>query len=183
MSKPSESDTSDRFVTEQLASARWTAHFREHELSDSQRAQLVRAYDNALAQAVVSHQREHQLGQVAIEKAEEAINRRLETMNDFRAQLTEQQATFLARETFDSYVKDSDRKQELLSVTSGEKFEAVVRGLASRHDTDFEALRQQIQAEREIRKAFEASINTWKWIASFLGASGVAGVVLLFSTR
>lgn len=114
------------------------------------------------------HEHEHALSVVAVSKAEAGLDRRLEGMNQFRAQLDRQAADFITREAYDAQT---------------DRFDAIFRAQAAKHDSDNDALKDQVQTEREIRKSFEASVNTWKWIASFLGASGIGGVILLFVTR
>ena len=46
------------------------------------------------------------------------------------------------------------------------------------HDADVARLESLIATEREARRASEGSLATWRFIAGFLGLSGVVGVVL-----
>jgi hypothetical protein len=48
-----------------------------------------------------SHQREHALTQEALNKAEASMEKRLEAMNEFRAQLSDQAATLVRRDYMD----------------------------------------------------------------------------------
>ena len=48
--------------------------------------------------AVAAQRREQALIQVAVDTAAEAMNRRLEGMNEFRQQLNDQKATFVTKE-------------------------------------------------------------------------------------
>jgi hypothetical protein len=48
-----------------------------------------------------SHTREHQLEHEAIEKAAEAVDARLEVMNEFRAQLSAERLQYLTREFYE----------------------------------------------------------------------------------
>ena len=46
------------------------------------------------------------------------------------------------------------------------------------HDSDIDRLHAEIATEREARKGAEGSLATWRFIAGFLGVSGVAGLLL-----
>lgn len=132
----------------------WVAHLREHQL-----------HENA-------HELEHAMTSEALTKADLALERRLEGMNEFRAQLEKQSGAFLTREVFEQALNNN-----------AEKYDTIIKAIVNRHEADMDALKDEIQGEREYRKTFEGSINTWKWIATFLGASGLAGVILMFATR
>lgn len=104
-------------------------------------------------------------------------------MNEFRSQLQSQAATFVSRDMFDTYVKENVVSRDQSHTYIGEKYDALLAALNEKHDRDIALFRSEIQEEREVRKRFEGSINTWKWIVGFLGASGVGGVILLFITN
>jgi hypothetical protein len=142
-----------------------TAHEREHELHSK------------------FHDTEHIMTQTALEKADSTLEKRLTEMNQFREQLERQAGSFITRTTFDDFVKERNDKLDTAIRTIVEKYDSLLNAVVSRHDSDIGAIREQLQSEREYRKSFEGSMNTWKWIASFLGASGVAGVIILFITR
>lgn len=172
----------------------WQAHEMIHEVLDKNidRAERVlaqkleeqlKAHERVHAIHETSHEREHQMTNTALTKAEQSMNLRLEGMNQFREQLNSQTQSFLTREIFDKYTKDVEAKMELALQSLEDKDEALIRALANRHDSDYNTIRELLQSEKEIRRSFEGSINTWKWIAGFLGASGVAGVILLFAQR
>jgi len=152
----------DSAAMKEALTAAITAHNREHELNR------------------IAHEREHELNDKALNKAEQSMDKRLEGMNEFREQLNSQTATFVNRETFERYTKESDVKIDAALLALTDKWDTISKSLVNRHDSDFNSLAGEIQAEREIRKSFEGSVNTWKWLASFLGASGVAGVIYLF---
>ena len=65
-----------------------------------------------------------QASKEAVTKSEHAIDKRLEGMNEFRAQLSDQSASFLPRETFDSTMNGWDLWRQSvdrsLSINSGE---------------------------------------------------------------
>lgn len=126
------------------------------------------ASDRSIAAAWEAHQREHDNAAKAIERAEVSLNSRLEGMNQIRGQLDRQAATFVTRDAYDG---------------QAEKYDAVFRALATKHDADIDLVRGQIQVEREVRKTLEGSITTWRWIASFLGVGGIGGVLYLLVTR
>ncbi len=155
----------DKKVTQREFEIRFAAHQREHELHEK------------------FHEAEHEMTELALNKADNSLERRLEGMNEFRAQLEKQSAAFLTREIFDAYTKEQTSKIEVALTASTEKYDAVINAIVTRHDADVSSMKEALQAEREHRKSFEGSINTWKWLASFLGASGVAGVILLFMTK
>jgi len=158
-------DTEKEPITRREFDLVTSAHAREHVLHQS------------------AHEVEHEMTQAALVKSDLDLERRLEGMNEFRAQLEKQAGAFLTREIFDAYVKDQAAKVELALNNNTEKYDAVINAMINRHDSDTDALKDQIQSEREYRKTFEGSVNTWKWIATFLGASGLGGVILLFITR
>lgn len=161
-------------------------HGREHDLHDK------------------AHFMEHQMTSEALNKADRALEIRLEGMNEFRAQLEKQAGAFLTREVFEQFIKELTEKTERALITNADKYDTIIKAIVNRQDTDSdslssaiqeskesikeevqqlrESLKTEIQQEREYRKTFEGSINTWKWIATFLGASGVAGVILMFAT-
>lgn len=163
----------------------WVAHIQLHSMHDK------------------SHELEHSMTSEALNKADSALERRLEGMNEFRAQLDRQTATFLTREIFDSYTKEESNKVEVALTASSDKYDTIIKAMVNRHESDTETLENEIQAlkeafqtqlqtstsslekeiqgEREYRKTFEGSINTWKWLLGFLGASGLAGVIYMFA--
>jgi hypothetical protein len=70
------------------------AHNREHSLDN--KSQIERDEH---------HEREHKLEAVARDKAEEAVNVRLEQMNEFRSSLADQATTFVRKDTYDALVE------------------------------------------------------------------------------
>lgn len=181
-------------VSQSESSIQWASHQELHDVINkginnqidgvNQRIDdLVTAHERVHSIHAEAHDREHELNELAITKAENQVDRRLEGMNEFRDQLNKQAQTFVTRDIFDKYTSDMEAKIEIALASLSDKDEALIRSAINRHDSDFNSLRDLIQAEREVRKAFEGSINTWKWLAGFLGASGVAGVILLFATK
>lgn len=173
---------------------RWDAHNRTHDRIDNAVDVATASANRALSTALVDHHREHEVHakahdrehastKEALDKADAALEVRLEGMNEFRAQLEKQSSTFLTREIFETYVKEQTSKLEAALASFSSKYDVLIQAKGEKHDTDFKILRESITEEREHRKASEASISTWKWIATFLGASGLGGVILLFSTR
>jgi len=162
----------EKFVTQREFQIRVDAHQREHDLHAK------------------FHESEHKMTETALNKADDTLEHRLEGMNEFRAQLEKQAAAFLTREIFEQYTKEQANRLETVLNTNSEKYDAIIKAIVNRHDSDTdsissqitsvkEALQKEIQAEREVRKTFEGSVNTWKWIATLLGASGIGGVILL----
>ena len=76
---------------------------------------------------------EAQLHQRAISKAEDSMNARLEGMNEFRAQMKDQQVTFLTRAEFGQFtVATNDRLARIDErIKDLETFKAVLAGKAS----------------------------------------------------
>jgi hypothetical protein len=109
--------------------------------------------------------------------------RRLDDLNHAHEAAVEAQAKTVPREVFDTYVKESSGKLELAAKNQTDKYEAIISTLVNKHDSDISTLTNNLQNEIQIRKSFEGSLNTWKFIATFLGVSGVGGVLLLFFTR
>lgn len=159
------SDLNKELMTQREFEIRFVAHQREHDLHQS------------------FHDSEHNMTELALNKADEALERRLEQMNEFRAQLEKQASTFLTRDLFDQYTKEQVNKIEDAIVNNAEKYDTIIKAIVNRHDSDNESLRTEIQSEREHRKTFEGSVNTWKWILGFIGASGLGGVILLLIER
>lgn len=155
----------EEFLTLRENDIRWQSHDKVHDVH------------------ATSHVDMHVLTKMALEKADEVLEKRLEGMNEFRAQLERQAGAFITREIYETYIKEQALKFETALSSSTEKYDALISAIVARHDADTDSTREQIQNEREVRKTFEGAMNTWKWIASFLGASGVAGVILLFATR
>lgn len=154
----------EELVTHREFDYSWNAHMREHQLHED------------------AHELEHAMTSEALTKADLALERRLEGMNEFRAQLEKQSGAFLTREVFEQIIKELTNKTDSALTNSAEKYDTIVKAIVNRHESDMQALKDEIQGEREYRKTFEGSINTWKWIATFLGASGLAGVILMFAT-
>lgn len=184
----------EEYRTREESDLMWEAHEKHHILEnelDTKDFSVVniRMEDFRIAHEKVhdihshAHDREHEMTNLAITKAAQSMDVRLESMNEFRDQLTVQSQTFLTREVFEKYTQDFDAKMDLALSSVADKSDTLMRSLVNSHNSDYNSLRDLIQAEREIRKAFEGSINAWKWLAGFLGASGVAGVVFLFATR
>lgn len=67
----------------------------------------ITALDRRLLDYIVESRR-------ALDKAENTLNERLESMNQFRAQILLERANFVTREAFDSHVRD--KAAELKSV-------------------------------------------------------------------
>lgn len=181
-------------VSQKQSEGQWKAHDRLHHLIEKNLERESRDSKETLRAVMAAHAREHQLHEqahvrehematIALNKAEDSMNRRLEGMNEFREQLNSQAAYFVTREAFERYIKENELKTDTAISALTDKWETVAKSLVNAHNTDFNSLSGEIQNEREIRKVFEGSMNTWKWLASFLGASGVAGVILLFATN
>lgn len=114
----------DDFQTKRESQLRWESHAQDHtqlaesirtaiEAVDRERVLHVTAHDAAHAAhnrehsldekastiALAAHAKEHSLEKDARDKAEHAIDTRLQTMNEFRAQLKDQASTFARADT------------------------------------------------------------------------------------
>lgn len=160
---------------------------------------LMQPFNREILEQQIAHEKElRETHESATEKERfiQAVEyeRRLTALNHAHEQAIEAQARTVPREVFDNYVKESGARVELALKTITDKYDAAHKALADEHAADMNRIDirhsidqtnvlKEVQNERELRKSFEGSVNTWKWIASFLGASGVAGVILLFISR
>jgi hypothetical protein len=160
-----------------------------------------REFDTSTQHHAEIHQLEERTRQISadmtsesLKKSDSSMERRLEGMNEFRAQLEKQAGDFVTREVFENYTKEQSEKTSTALASSNDKYDTIIKAIVNRQDSDSDLLRdeitsvkaglsKEIQNEREVRKTFEGSINTWKWIATFLGASGLAGVLYTLATR
>lgn len=85
---------SDEVTLREFFEAHRTAHQREH------------------GQHEKEHERDHHATEQAITVAVAALDKRLDSMNEFRATLTSQQATFVRREMLDQYRTEQDKKHD-----------------------------------------------------------------------
>lgn len=184
----------DDNISEVIDSLHWSSHQLIHDVLEKNIDRTEKSLSDKIAANLdaheevhriheAAHEREHQMTNIALTKAEESMNQRLEGMNQFREQLNSQTQSFVTRDTFDKYTRDMESKMSVALQSLEDKNEALVKSLINTHNSDYNTIRELLQSEKEIRRSFEGSINTWKWIAGFLGASGVAGVILLFATR
>ena len=155
----------ERSVTEREIELRWTAHAKEHEMHD------------------VAHEVDHGHTTDLIHKNEETTDKRIDRMSDVILQLQNQSTSFLTRDAYDRAHLDLEEKLRSEISSLEDRHEALIKSMLNRHESDYNAVRESIQAEREVRRSLEGSLNTWKWLAGFLGASGVAGVILFFATQ
>jgi hypothetical protein len=73
------------------------------------------------------------MNQRAISKAEDSMNARLESMNEFRAQMKDQQTTLLPRAEFNQFVSSTNTRLSTIDerIKDLETFKAVLAGKAS----------------------------------------------------
>ena len=86
-------DAAERWIRD-VMDQHWSSHASEHELART-------ALNDKLSAWQLAHQREHSLIQLAVDKANDALDRRLEGMNEFRAQLDRMGATLVTRDVLD----------------------------------------------------------------------------------
>ena len=77
-----------------------------------------------------SHDREHELTTQAITKADTALEKRLESMNEFRASLKDQSAAFLTRDVYEVQHSDLARRLDNIAerLQMAERWEAGING-------------------------------------------------------
>jgi hypothetical protein len=76
---------------------------------------------------------EGEMNQRAISKAEDSMNTRLNSMNEFRAQMKDQQTTLLPRAEFNQFVSSTNTRLSTIDerIKDLETFKAVLAGKAS----------------------------------------------------
>jgi hypothetical protein len=75
----------------------------------------LRQYIEALMnQERKSHAREHELLAESVQHTKENLELRLESMNQFRSQITEERGTMLSRETYETRHVDLERRISLI---------------------------------------------------------------------
>ena len=84
----------------------WTVDTLHKHLADAMQAHKDSHTQAGQAGLMIwdDHRREHEQQQRAIDRADQAINARLAGINEFRAQLRDQQGTFITREVLDATV-------------------------------------------------------------------------------
>lgn len=108
------------------------------------------AAENAVQTALISAEK-------AVTKAEAAADKRFESVNEFRAQLADQAATFISR-------TESDAKREALT----EKLDS-----QAKHVNEFEA---QVVSRLDLMQGKSTGVNaSWGYL---VGAVGLAGAVV-----
>ena len=78
-------------------------------------AETAHIHQDAHTKEHIAHERIHAVEKTAVDKAEESMNTRLEGMNEFRLQLSDQASKFISREVFEAYQKE--REGRLQAVT------------------------------------------------------------------
>lgn len=83
---------------ERVADERWAAHYREHAIHER------------------GHEREHQDYRDRIDHATDALQARLDQMNAWREQLSEERATFVPRESLQEMLAAMEKQNERIGV-------------------------------------------------------------------
>lgn len=104
----------------QRVEGEWAAHFRAHQIQDDALHEQLTAYRDG-------HVIEHRLVQLAVEKAEVAVNVRLEAMNDLRGQITGERAGYITRDMLDARMATSVESQQGLTVAMQARVSALER--------------------------------------------------------
>lgn len=93
---------------------------------------------------------------LALHLQAEEYERRLDSLNHAHEQALEAQRQTVPRELFDQYVKESAARVELA----------------------FSSLQGRLDSIEQLADRREGALATWRFIAGFLGVSGIVGVVL-----
>jgi len=72
-------------------------------------SEIFREHTGATQRAFDAHRREHEMLQIAIGKAEQNVEKRLEGMNEFRQQLNTQASTFATKDELVPFSRFIDR--------------------------------------------------------------------------
>lgn len=125
-----------------------------------------------LAERIAHEVQLRELKEAAVEKERQIqateYARRLNELNHVYERAEEAQKHTVPREVFDNHVRESSEKNEF-----------AIKNLTLKYDAGFTALENKLQEEREIRKSFEGSLSSWKWLAGFLGLSGLGSILVL----
>ena len=107
-----------------------------------------------------SRRREHDAEQRALDIATGDVNRRLGELNVLRSEVIKDRSQFIREDTY---------KSEHRSLV--DQVDALVKALTARIDA----------VEKSLDRA-EGAVNTWRFIAGFLGLGGVALIVWSLAT-
>jgi len=66
-----------------------------------------------------SHMREHGMTELAVQKAEQAMQERLAGMNEFRAQITDERGSYLTKAEFARFEEGSNKELDAIRSTLG----------------------------------------------------------------
>lgn len=176
-----------------LADERWDNHRREHEKQDEAlekaHAAAIAALKAALAdhhrehevhaaaheREHLGHSREHQLNETALKAAAEAVDHRLEGMNEVRLQLREQATTFASSEKLDAFMASVVQRFDAMQATIGQRFADV----AKHTDDRYEDNRKRIEAiEKLDTKAEGRTLGQGAIVALIVTAIGIVGGLL-----
>ena len=124
--------------------ARWAQHEREHDKADS------------------VHRREHETEQRSLELAAAQIERRLDDLNELRAEVLKDRTEYVRLDIYRA--EHGALKSELLAQIDK------VSGLT-------EAIRASLDNVQKSLDRAEGAVNTWRFIAGFLGIGGVALII------
>lgn len=165
---------------------RWAAHRREHDLI-AQAVEIARIADvTAVTVALDDHHREHSVHEqahdrehdsvsVALSKAENATERRFESVNEFRSQLKDQAASLATREAVETLALTIDRRMNEINKTTADWREAFSKSMADRFDAQGRAI---IAIEKGDVKQEGKGIGQGAAIAAIVGAVGFAATLL-----
>lgn len=117
-----------------------------------------------------SHEDRHRSEGSARKVAEGNVERRLTELNGLRAEVVTDRGTFVRVDALDGKLEAVDAK---------------VNNRADRNLSKIEVLDQRLDTLEKAQQRAEGAVNTWRWIAGFLGMTGVGAFIfaLFNSTR
>lgn len=168
-------EESNEFVTRREIELRWKAHEKEHyDLGESVKVALDAVDRERTIHAVAhdkehhSHQREHGLNNLAIDKAEQATDKRFSSVNATREQMSDILRTLATKESVDSLAADKTRRWEENRKEMDRRFEELQRSITNIEKGD-------VKSEgKELGRAAMVGII----VGAITLATGVLGVLI-----
>lgn len=133
----------------------------------------------------------HEAAQEAIAKAEQSMERRLDSMNEFRDQLSDQAARFIPREVYDAGIEQARREREgLVERLNRNENKTLPREVFEASLAEWQTWRSGVDdflaAHRGGQQAIEQrreQIQPWQiWLAGAVVTALIAAIVLFANT-
>lgn len=142
---------------------------------DERYATQTKALDAAFKSAESAVQAALNAAETAVQKAEMAADKRFESVNEFRGQLSDQAARFMSR---DESIARHDRTQEQIK-DNAERYHSELAVLRDRHDKDVSLINSRLDLTQGRSSGME---KFWGYIVGAIGlAGGIVGLILTFN--